>query len=194
MTPFGWDDITCMSLKNKIESLLFISNKPFTSKRLSEVTKAKESEVKDELKKLIDEYNQKNGGVQVVKVGNKYQMSTSPESSDLVKNYIKEDVTGELTRPSLETLTIIAYRGPITKPEIEQIRGVNCSLILRNLMIRGLVEAQEDKKNMEIKYNVTFDFMKYLGISDIKKLSDYEKLNSSENLKAVLESVEEQQS
>ena len=180
-----------MSIKNKIESLLFISNKPFTAKKLSDITKANSSEVKEALKQLFEEYKERKAGIEIVKVGNSYQMSTSSDSSSLIKNYVKEEITGELTKPSLETLTIIAYRGPITKPEIEQIRGVNCSLILRNLLIRGLVEGKEDKKKMETVYNITFEFMKYLGISDVGQLPDYEKLNSSESLKAVLESVDE---
>lgn len=181
-----------MSVKNKIESLLFISNKPFTSKKLADVLKAKEGEVKDALKELFKEYSSRKGGIQVVKVGNQCQMSSSPDSSSLIKEYVKEEVSGELTRPSLETLTIIAYRGSITKPELEQIRGVNCSLILKNLLIRGLIEGQEDKRKMEIKYHITMEFMKYLGISNIKDLPDYEKLNSSESLKAVLDSMREQ--
>jgi len=73
-------------------------------------------------------------------------MTTAKESSEIVEKFLKEELTGEMTRPQLETLTIIAYRGPMTKMEIEQIRGVNCSLILRNLLMRGLVEAKLDKK------------------------------------------------
>ncbi|TFG35175.1 MAG: hypothetical protein E4H47_02040, partial [Parcubacteria group bacterium] len=79
-----------------------------------------------------------------------------------------------------------AYRGPITKADLDAIRGVNCSLILRNLMIKGLVEQREDKEKMAIFYHVTFDFLKYLGITETKELPDFEKLNKDENIEKIL--------
>jgi len=174
------------SLKSKIESLLFITTKPLSSKRLADLTKFKTREVEEAAKELAEEYNQKDKGIQLVKSGSSYQMVTQPDNSKLVKDLVKEEITGELTRPQLEALTIVAYRGPVTKPELEQIRGVNCSLILRNLMIRGLVESKEDKKKMQVCYNVTMDFMRHLGINDILELPDYEKLNGSEILEKLL--------
>jgi segregation and condensation protein B len=83
-------------------------------------------------------------------------------------------------------LTIIAYRGPITKSEIEQIRGVNCSVILKNLMIKGLIESEPNKEKMSDEYNITVDFLKYLGINNAKELPNYEKLNTSETINTIL--------
>jgi len=88
----------------------------------------------------------------------------------------------------LETLTIIAYRGPVTRPEMEQIRGVNCSQILRNLLIKGLVEMEE--KNKEPYYSISVDFLKYLGVSNIQELPDYDKLHQHESLEEFLEKQE----
>ena len=87
----------------------------------------------------------------------------------------------------METLTIIAYRGPITRLELEQIRGVNCSLILRNLMIKGLIEEERDGKRMVSDYRVSLNFTRYLGINKIEDLPDYQKLHSHENLVKLLE-------
>ncbi len=87
----------------------------------------------------------------------------------------------------METLTIIAYRGPIAKSELEQIRGINCSLILRNLMIKGLIEEERDEKRMNIKYRVSIDFIRYLGINKVEELPDYQKLFNHENLVKLLE-------
>src|SRR3989338_3080090 len=109
-------------------------------------------------------------------------MVTSAENSQLVQDYIKEETTGELSRAALETLTIIAYRGPVSRAELEQIRGVNCAIILRHLLIRGLVEADQDRKKMQLVYNITFDFLKFLGLNQQSDLPDYAKLNSSESL------------
>lgn len=175
------------TLKSKIESLLFISNKPLMIKKLAELTKSDSAKVKEVVNDLMAEYNQKDKGVQIAKIGSKVQMITNSENSKVVKDFIKDETTGELTRPQLEALTIIAYRGPITKAELEQIRGVNCSLILRNLMIRGLIEEKQDRKKMQITYNITFDFLKFLGINEAAELPEYEKLSSDETLEKVLE-------
>ena len=80
---------------------------------------------------------------------------------------------------------MIAYKGPVTKPEIEQIRGVNCSLILRNLLLRGLIE-ETGSVGGEARYSITIPFLQYLGVSSVKELPDYEGLNAHETLKAVL--------
>jgi len=181
-----------MNLKSKIESLLFISTHPLSIKKIIEITKGDVGEVEKALAELQEEYNKRNGGIQLMKNGSQYQMVTSGDNAPLIKEFLKDEMTGELTRPSLETLTIIAYRGPITKPEIEQIRGVNCSLILRNLLIRGLIEAKEDKKSMATYYNITFDFMRYLGINDVTELPDYEKLHSNEILEKLFEEERKQ--
>jgi len=173
-------------LKSKIESLLFIAGKPLNIKKLSELTGADKKETAAAADELLKEFNEKNSGIKILKNGQEYQMASAPEMSKLVKDYIKDETTGELTKPSLETLTIIAYRQPVTKAELEQIRGVNCSLILRNLLIRGLIESEENKKTKAINYSVTFDFLRFLGINEISELPDYEKLNSDENLTKLL--------
>lgn len=173
-------------LKSKIESLLFISNQPLTIKRLASLTKADAKEVEVAIQELMADYNQGEKGIKLQKIDDKIQMVTAPESAKLVKDFIKEETTGELTRPALETLTIIAYRGPVTSAEIEQIRGVNCAIILRNLLIRGLIESKQDAKKMQTTYNITFDFLKFLGLNKQSELPDYEKLNSSESLEKIL--------
>ena len=114
-------------------------------------------------------------------------MTTTPRVSSVVKKFLKDETTGELTKAALETLSIIAYRAPITKYELEQIRGVNCSLILRNLLIRGLIEEDKDPQTKNIVYKLSFDFLKFLGIKEVKELPDFEKLNSDENLRRFLE-------
>ena len=175
-----------MSLKSKIESILFISIRPLSVTKIAELVNADKEEVKKELDNLFVEYNEKDKGINLQKIGSNYQMVSNAENSKLISEFLKEEVTGELTPASLETLTVIAYRGPITKTELEMIRGVNCSIILRNLMIRGLIEEIEDKKNMVITYQISFDFLKHLGLTETTQLPDYEKLNSNEALEKLL--------
>jgi segregation and condensation protein B len=175
-----------MSLKSKIESILFISIRPLSSTKIAELVGGGKEEVKKELDNLFVEYNQKDKGMSLQKIGSNFQMVSNADNSNLVSEFLKEEVTGELTPASLETLTVIAYRGPITRTELEIIRGVNCIIILRNLMIRGLIEEIDDKKNMVQKYQITFDFLKHLGITEPGQLPDYERLNSQEALEKLL--------
>jgi len=175
-----------MPIKSQLESLLFIAAKPLTVRQLAKLINQDPANVKTALDELVDDYREKKGGVILAKSGDQYQLTTTGDNSDLVQAFIKSEMTGELTKPSLETLTIIAYRGPIAKPDLEQIRGVNCSLILRNLMIRGLVETITDKLTKQIKYQVSLDFLRFLGVATVQELPDYEKLNSDENLRKIL--------
>ena len=171
------------SLKSKIESLLFISPRPLTIKKIAELIGSTSAEVKPVAEELLKEYE--NRGVVIKKLDDQLQMMTSGDNRKLAQDFVKDEITGELTKPSLETLTVIAYRGPISKIELEMIRGVNCSIIIRNLLLRGLIEETEDKKRGLI-YQVTFDFLKFIGVKEVKELPDYEKLNNDENLKKLL--------
>jgi len=181
------------NIKSQLESVLLVSSKPLSVKKLAEVLKIKPKEAEETLNQLSQEYAQNRGGVRLMINNGQAQLGSSPENAGLVKQYLKDDITGELTEPSLETLTIIAYRQPVAKAELEQIRGVNCSLILRNLLIRGLVEAEYNKERGTTLYNVTLDFLKFLGLNAISELPDYEKLNSDENLQKLLAQTNEQQ-
>jgi len=179
-------------LKIKIESLLFVSPRPvktrtlvnFLNKQGDQVTIKQVEEIIEELKL---KFNVEGSGIQLVQSEDAVQMVSNPLVGSLIKKYLKEDVTGELTPASLEALTVIAYRSPISKAELEQIRGVNCSLILRNLLIRGLITVEEDKEKMQSYYQVTTDFLKYLGINNVQELPDYERLHEVQNLESYLE-------
>ena len=181
-----------MNIKPRIESILFISNKPLTIKQLADLCETGKIEVETVLETLKVEYNQADKGIKIIDHNGKVQMTTASESSGVIEKFLKEELTGEMTRPQLEALTIVAYRGPITKMELEQIRGVNCSLILRNLLMRGLVEAHLDKKISTTVYQVTVDFVKYLGITDIKELPDYDKLSNHETLEELLNTKDDE--
>lgn len=178
------------NLKSKIESLLFISAKPMSAKNISELIGVKQKEVETAGDELIEEFKKSAKGVQIIKNSSNYQMVSSPENTELVKKYIKDETTGELSRPSLETLTIIAYRSPISKIDIDRIRGINCSLILRNLLLRGLIEAKADKNKNETYYSVTFDFIRFLGLNDVKELPDYERLHKDDTIDKFLDKAE----
>lgn len=176
-------------LESKIESILFISAKPISIKKLAEFLDAKLKEIEDAVSALAKRLNGAESGVRLVRSGNEVQLMTSPDYTTLVRDFVKDEVTGELTKPQLETLTVIAYRQPVTKPELEQIRGVNCSLIIRNLMMRGLIEVEESKEKMGPIYRVTHDFLRFLGIADVRELPDYEKLHADQHVVQALEAL-----
>ena len=144
-------------VKQKIESLLFVAGKPLTIKKIVDLLGKEVS--KKEIVKAIDEltreYKDQQRGIQIVKAEEQVQLVTSAEASETVQKFIKEETTSELTKPSIETLTIIAYRGPVSKIELERIRGINCSLIIRNLLLRGLITENYDKKKREDYYKVS---------------------------------------
>jgi segregation and condensation protein B len=176
-----------MSLSTKIESLLFVSPRPLTVKRLAELAGADAAAVETELQTLAERYNTDSSGLHLLRHASSVQFVSSPLNSKLITDFIKEEQAGELTRPALETLTIVAYRGPISKIQLDTIRGVNCALILRNLMIKGLVEAKAAGKDKhQTSYQVTMDFVRFLGLNHIAELPDYEQLNRDENLEQFL--------
>lgn len=168
-----------MSLISSVESILFVSSKPLTARKLADLVRADPHDVGEALEALQTAYKERAGGVFLVQNGHEYQFVTAPENAALVQEYLKEETAGELSRPSLETLTIIAYRGPLTKPEIEQIRGVNCTMILRNLLMRGLVLTEDGGGLLGQRYRVTLDFMRFLGVQRIEDLPDYAALRNN---------------
>jgi segregation and condensation protein B len=179
-----------MHIKSKIESLLFISAKPMSLNQIADLLQKKKEEIKKAGDELVEEYKEKKRGIQIIKNGSKYQMVSSPENAELVQEFIKDETTGELSRPSLEALTIVAYRGPVSKIDLDRIRGVNCSLILRNLLLRGLIEGKFDKQKQETYYTVTLDFTRFLGLNEIKELPDFEKLNKDDTISRFLNGEE----
>jgi len=171
-----------MSLKSQLESLLFVAIKPLGVKELAVLTNTKAKEVEEALAELLVDYQAKKSGLSLIQNSNQYQLTTASENASLVQEFLKDETSGELSQPSLEALTIIAYRGPIAKLELDKIRGVNCALIIRNLLLRGLIEEKFDKTRQENLYAVTTDFIRFLGIAKISDLPDYEKLNQREDL------------
>lgn len=173
-------------LSHKIESLLFLEPKPFSVRTLAKACGARAEDVTQAVQELQQWYAEQQSGVALVQEGDTVQLMTSPQNADFVRAYLEAEETGELTRPSLETLTIIAYRGPVSKTEIELIRGVNCSLILRNLLIRGLAEEDGETETGSPIYRVTLDFLRTLGVTRASELPHYQELNQNVHLAELL--------
>lgn len=173
-------------LRAKIESLLFVSSKPLTIKRLAKFCQESAGDTKQGIEELSKDYSENERGMIIVMNGETVQLATNPTCSDIVQHFLNEERQEELTKPSLETLTVIAYRAPILKSELELIRGVNCGLILRNLQIRGLIDIDEHPETKEPLISVSLEFLKYLGLSKTSELPDYERLSRSDMIEYIL--------
>lgn len=177
-----------MSLKTKIESILFVAVKPLSLRELSNILSLKSLEIEEAMKELMSDYNNEGRGINIIQNGKQYQMLSDPNNAEIVQAFLKDETSGELSQPSLETLSIIAYRAPISKLELERIRGINCSLIIRNLLLRGLITDKFDRQKDEHYYSITNEFIRFLGINDIRELKDYDKLNKMETIQEVMNS------
>lgn len=169
---------TNMDLKNQIESLLFVSNKPLSYKALAKLTGQPEGEVRRAASELVEE--RRSSGVIVLDANESYQMATNSENSELVKSFLNADLREKLTEATVEVLSIIAYRQPISKAEVEAIRGVNSQYSLRALLMRGLVEKVANPHDARGSlYQVTTEFLQHLGLASVKDLPDFAEITKS---------------
>lgn len=171
----------------QLEAMLFAVGKPLSRAALKNALNISDEVFAEAIADLKTRFNTETSGIHLIETdAGELQFVTNPAASELIAALTKQESTGELTRPSLETLTIIAYRGPVTKPEIEQIRGVNCTLILRNLLLRGLIEEKDDVEKLQPVYSITTDFLRHLGIHSVQELPDFEELHGNEKIASML--------
>jgi len=165
--------MTMNELAKKIEALLFVSGEGLTVSRLASLLKKSDADVRSALADL-ERHLGEHHATTLLKDQDKIALVSSKEVSKLVEDFAKEEFAGELTRAALEALTIIAYKGPLKRSEIDYVRGVNSSFMLRNLLMRGLVERLRDPKDSRAYlYRASSDFLKFLGLSSIAELPGY---------------------
>lgn len=166
-----------LSLDKRIEGLLFWKGEDFSISQIAKTLEVKESEVKegiDTLRKKLEDR-----GIALVEKDGRVMLRTHPDMSELIEKMTQEELTKDLSKAALETLTIILYRGPVKRSEIDYIRGVNSQFILRSLSIRGLVEKVTNPKDERgFLYKPSFELLSYLGISRIEDLPEYDKVQS----------------
>ncbi|MFA6523997.1 MAG: SMC-Scp complex subunit ScpB [Candidatus Paceibacterota bacterium] len=167
-----------MDLEKKIEAILFWKGEPISRKKLSEVLHANQTEINEAVEKLKE--NLINRGIVLQEKENEIALGTAPELSDLFENMQKEELNKELSKASLETMSIVLYKNGVSRAEIDYIRGVNSSFILRALSIRGLIEKTVDPNDSRrYIYKPTFDLLSYMGVKSVEELPDYAEVNSS---------------
>lgn len=160
-------------IASQIEALLFIFGESLDKKKISSTLKITEEEVQQAVGLLKEQYSDSKRGIILMENSGKYILATKPEHSVLVEKFVTEDLKEELTPAALETLSIISYFGPVTRAQIDFLRGVNSSFILRSLLIRGLIE-RKTAKGLAFEYEVSFEFLKYMGIDHVSKMPKYD--------------------
>jgi len=180
-------------LEQKIEAILFFKGEPISRKKLSEFLGVSQIETNESLEKLKE--NLKNRGIVLQEKenpastnsslggstrGGEIVLGTAPEFSDLIEKLQKEELNKELSKASLEILSIVLYKNGVNRSLIDYIRGVNSSFILRALSIRGLVEKSIDPKDhRRYIYKPTFSLLSFMGVKSVEELPDYDLVNNS---------------
>ncbi len=163
-------------LISKLEALLFIYGEPLELKKLAKIAGVKESELAEGIAGMEKELLREERGLQLVNDKGRIQLVTKPQFSKLLEDTAKQEFSEELTPAALETLSIVAYAGPISRANVEYIRGVNSSFILRALLMRGLVERETDQKRSNVYlYSASFDLLRHLGLSKAGDLPEFQR-------------------
>lgn len=168
-------------LDAKIEAFLFFKNEPISIKKLALFFEVSEEEIGEALN-LLNSKLKEDRGLQLIFKEDNVLLGTRNEYGPIIEKIMKEEINKELSKASLETLAVIIYQNGVTRADIDYIRGVNCSFILRNLMIRGLIEKiihPEDQR--KFLYKPTLELMSYLGISKLEELPEYENICNTLN-------------
>jgi segregation and condensation protein B len=177
------------NLENTIEAILFFKGEPISIKKLSELLKVTEEETKQALNNL--ENSLSNRGLALIFKDNDVALATRALYSEIINNIKKEELNRDLSKASLETLSIILYRNGASRSEIDFVRGVNSSFTLRALAIRGLVEkVVSNEDNRKFIYKPTFDLLSFMGVSKVEDLPNYNEVNS--NIKNTINELEEE--
>ncbi len=159
-----------------IECLLFVSKEPLTLKTLSQIMELPEQDIKILLEELVTEYNTGGRGINIQLVANGYQMYTRPEYASYIEKLYKPQSSYGLSKAALETLAIIAYKQPITRAEIEAIRGVKVDSSLGTLIEKNLVKevGRKEGPGRPMLFGTTPGFLRYFGLKDLSELPDPE--------------------
>ena len=181
-----------------VEALLIASDVPLTPDRLKEcIDDGHKIDLAETVEALNERYKANQNAFYIMPVGKGFQIVTVNKYENVVRNYINRNVRARLTYAALETLAVIAYKQPISKPEIERVRGVNCSAVITTLLERELitVSGRSDAPGRPLLYVTTEEFLRYFGLaspSDLPRTRELDELFSSgEHQPQSLEEVEE---
>jgi len=178
------------ALSAVVETLLFVSSTPVSINQLSTALGETQKRIKGAITELEEKYMLASG-LRLQRKGNKVQITTAPELSEVIETFTGRETTTTLSRPALETLAIIAFKQPITRPMLENVRGVNSDSVVRNLLSKGLVEelGRSDRLGRAVLYGTSTDFLSHFGLNSLDDLPavDLPLENSEKQIKILKE-------
>jgi len=159
-----------LPLEARIEALLFVSSSPVSIGHLADILQVSSRNLKNSMDSLEDSLQER--GIRLQKFGSQYQLTTAPELAQDVEGFLSLEDTSTLSRAALEALSIIAYQQPVTRPQIDSIRGVNSDSVLRTLLRHGLIEeaGRSMSPGRPILYSTTSEFLQYFGLAALEDL------------------------
>lgn len=167
-----------LSLAAQIESLLYAANEPASVSAIAAALDATSQEIETALQELTEHYQMR--GVRLQRHGNRILLVTAPETADKVQKFLGLEEINRLSPAALETLAIIAYNQPMTKPQLEMIRGVNCDGVMSTLEARNLIQelGRASTVGHPMHYGVSFEFLQYFGLRGVHELPPIDKLDT----------------
>lgn len=158
----------------RVEALLFVATNPVTVSQIADSLGLKPEEVEKLVNDLCQLYSGR--GISIQHYGGKYQFTTTAEFSGDVEKFLGLEATARLSRAAIETMAIIAYRQPITRPAVEAIRGVSSDGVIRSLLSRGLIQevGRAEGPGRPILFSTTVDFLQHFGLNSLDELPPYE--------------------
>ncbi len=167
-----------MDLDSFIEALLFLEGEPVKIKKLASILGKSEKETEAGLEVLEKKLSGR--GIRLIQKDGEATLSTAPEASSACEAASQEEFNKDIGRAGLEVLSIVAYQSPVSRANIDYVRGVNSSFVIRNLLIRGLVERKiNPKDNRSYLYRPSLRFLQFIGVSKINDLPEYENFKKS---------------
>jgi len=165
--------IDLSKIKPVVEALIFASDAPITESRIKSIVEELSiSQIQNIIDELNEEYQKSNHAFQISRIGGGYQLVTRHEYANYIKKYYKGRSKSKLSRAALETLAIIAFKQPISRPEIDAIRGVNSDGVVKTLLERNLIyiSGRAESVGHALLYSTTNEFLQHFGINDISEL------------------------
>ena len=180
------------TIKSAFESLMFVWGEPLDVKTAAELFNISNTEAYDYFAELKDEYDREGRGIRIREINKSFQLVTSSENVEYIERLCTPVREKRLSQQALEVLAIVAYRQPVTKGEIEAIRGIRCDRVLEGLMKRDLVQeaGRSSAIGRPILYGTTDAFLKHFGFQNLKELPDIEDIAGVMNLEEAEEGVE----
>ena len=186
------------NIKSAIESMLFVSGEPLSLRDLSNNLEIKDNIIEEIIKEMMNEYEEKSRGIRLISINGAYQLVTKSENSDYIQKLLKKNKRHSLSQASIESLAIIAYKQPITRIDIDEIRGVKSESAIQKLVEKGLIKdiGRLEVPGRPILYGTTDEFLRQFGLKTIKELpsldlySDEETQSSIDLLNKAIEDME----